>query len=82
MKLLDALKRALLGDYEALTLDHVPTEAMNDWRAERVKLAAVRFGKPFKCAADGVPRERFVGTERKLEVVGPKASVTPIRRKK
>lgn len=31
-----------------------------DWRDEAVKLAAQRYGKPFRCGPDGIPREIIV----------------------
>lgn len=32
-----------------------------DWRDRAVQKAALKYGKPFKCAADGVPREVLLG---------------------
>ena len=32
-----------------------------DWRDRAIQKAAFRYGKPFKCAADGVPREVLLG---------------------
>lgn len=41
-----------------------------DWRERAVQKAAIRYGKPFKCAADGVPREVLLGdrTSRVIEL--------------
>lgn len=87
MSLLQTIIRAFIGDPgDPFTLDHVPAKALEDsavdWRDEKVRKAAERYGKPFKCAADSVPRERLVGRDQQKEIVRPKASVTPIRRKK
>lgn len=58
MNLLTTIKRALTGDVgEPALLDHVPVSGAPDWRAEKLKAAAERHGKPFRCAADGLPRE-------------------------
>lgn len=84
MSLFNTIIRAFVGDPgDPFTLDNVPVKALEigaDWRDEKVKEAAERYGKPFKCAADGVPRERYT-LDRQIEVVRPKATVTPIRRK-
>jgi hypothetical protein len=32
-----------------------------DWRKEQLAAAAKKYGRPFKCAADDMPREVFVG---------------------
>jgi hypothetical protein len=33
----------------------------DDWRAARLAEAAQKYGKPFKCASDDMPREVIVG---------------------
>lgn len=66
---------------DPFTLDNVPVKALEiDWREEAVKKAAERHGKPFLCAVDGVPRERFVGKAMEKEIVRPTATVHSIRR--
>jgi hypothetical protein len=85
MKLLKAIKRAFIGDPgDPTILDHVPTKAEVDWRDAKVKAAAVKLGRPFKCGPNGVPRERMVwkGADASVEFLDlPKASVTHIKRK-
>lgn len=57
--------RALLRMFSAdsagdpCLLDHVPVSGAPDWRETKLKAAAERHGKPFRCAADGLPRERI-----------------------
>jgi hypothetical protein len=90
MRLLATIKRHLVGDFDALLLDHAPvSNERYDAHVARYKLyqAAKRYGRPFKCAIDGLPRERFVGS--KLEVVGqteaqpkPTAGVRVLKRAK
>lgn len=85
MNILAAIMRHLTGERsDPMCLDNVPVSALDcvDWRDEAVKKAAERHGKPFLCAADGVPRERFVGVEKQIEVVRPKATVTAIDSKR
>lgn len=69
---------------EAFTLDHVPVNGAADWREEKVKAASARFGKPFLCGPDSVPREVIV--DGKVTTLKPgeraKATVTPIGAKK
>jgi hypothetical protein len=60
-RLFQALKRSSSNDDERHNLDHVPLPASHDWRKQRLAEAAQRHGKPFKCAADGMPREIMVG---------------------
>lgn len=83
MSLFDRIVRAFIGDPgEPAMLDNVQAnENVIDWREAAVKKAAARHGKPFLCAADGVLRERFVGSAMQKEIVRPQATVTPIRRK-
>lgn len=83
MSVFDRLLRALGLDSPDMTLDHVPAKALEDvadWRDAKVRAAAERHAKPFKCAADSVPRERFVGAAMQKEIVRPRATVTPINR--
>ena len=35
--------------------------ACPDWRKERLAIAASKYGRPFKCAGQDMPREVFVG---------------------
>lgn len=46
------------------------SRARKDWRDRAVQKAAARYGKPFKCAPDGVPREVLLGNcaERVIEL--------------
>lgn len=82
MSIFATIKRHLLGERpDPFVLDAVTVKALEgitDWRDEKVKQAAERFGKPFKCAADGVPRERLRHDTREIEIVRPKATVTDI----
>jgi hypothetical protein len=39
------------------TLEHVPISASADWRRDLLAQAALKHGKPFKCAAETMPRE-------------------------
>jgi hypothetical protein len=39
----------------------VAGRASDDWRAKRLAEAAQKYGKPFKCASDDMPREVIVG---------------------
>ena len=43
----------------------VPTA---DWRQQRLAEAAEKYGKPFKCASDDLPREVIVGGKRLVSV--------------
>ena len=38
-----------------------PARTPDDWRQERLAEAALKYGKPFKCASDDMPREVIVG---------------------
>jgi hypothetical protein len=73
MSLLSAIRRHLSGDFDAILMDHAPVDLpdahVTAYRHHcKLQRAADRFGRAFKCAADGIPRERFVGS--KLEIVG------------
>lgn len=58
MSLFTSIKRAFIGDPgEPTTLDHVPVSGTSDWREAKLAEAARRYGKPFKCAGDGVLRQ-------------------------
>ncbi|HTN28020.1 MAG TPA: hypothetical protein VL180_09570 [Burkholderiales bacterium] len=39
-----------------------------DWRQQRLAEAAEKYGKPFKCASDDLPREVIVGGKRLVAV--------------
>lgn len=40
------------------TVDHVTVyPESRDWREEALKRAAEKYGRPFRCAGNGVPRE-------------------------
>lgn len=55
-----AIGRAFVGDPgEPDVLDFVPVTGSTDWRTEKLAEAAEKYGKPFKCSADGLPRERM-----------------------
>ena len=47
----------------------------DDWRAERLAEAAQKYGKPFKCAGDDMPREVIVGGKH-LVAVGSRRGAT------
>ena len=47
----------------------------DDWRAERLAEAAQKYGKPFKCASDDMPREVIVGGKH-LVAVGSRRGAT------
>jgi hypothetical protein len=53
----------------------VPGRASDDWRAERLAEAAQKYGKPFKCASDDMPREVIVGGKH-LVAVGSRRGAT------
>jgi hypothetical protein len=53
----------------------VPGHASDDWRAERLAEAAQKYGKPFKCASDDMPREVIVGGKH-LVAVGSRRGAT------
>lgn len=38
-----------------------PVRKSDDWRQARLAEAAQKYGKPFKCASDDMPREVIVG---------------------
>lgn len=62
MNILDRIVRALRGarpDAESSN-DHLPYERF-DWREPLLVEAARKYGKPFKCAADELPREVILG---------------------
>ena len=66
-------------------LSHVPVKrkARKDWREAALQNAAQRHGKPFKVAADGLPREVLdKGKSRVVGIPETEATVTPIKRKK
>jgi hypothetical protein len=67
------LKNGQLLDVPATT--HKPGRAADDWRAERLAQAAQKYGKPFKCASDDMPREVIVGGKH-LVAVGSRRGAT------
>jgi hypothetical protein len=44
--------------------------ACRDWRKERLAAAASRYGRPFKCANEDLPREVLVGGRELITVGG------------
>jgi hypothetical protein len=40
----------------------------DDWRQQRLAEAAQKYGKPFKCASNDLPREVIVGGKHLVEV--------------
>ena len=56
-RLFQTLRGSSRYDDERHTLDHVPFKSSNDWRTQRLAEAALRHGKPFKCAGVNMPRE-------------------------
>lgn len=80
MSWLSKLLRGDPGDPDLL--DHVPVKAAPDWRAEKLKEAAKRYGKPFECAVEGLPRK--VRKEGVDIVVGAPTNVRklPVQRNK
>jgi hypothetical protein len=74
-----AIARAFTGDPgDPSLIDHVPVVSERDWREEKLAQAAAKYGKPFRCAADGLPREVF--KDCKFTVTRPLASVTPLEK--
>lgn len=74
------------------TLDHLPVNVTNEPTAEqkatapgeglthseKLRLAAERAGKPFRCATDGLPREVKTGLcGSETRVVGTKPALVP-----
>jgi hypothetical protein len=57
------------------TTHNVPGRAADDWRAQRLAEAAQKYGKPFKCASDDMPREVIVGGKH-LVAVGSRRGAT------
>lgn len=79
MKLLSAIRRHVLGDFEPELLDHAPVSGTASYE-QKLRAAAMKFGRPFKCSADGLPREVFkrdeTGTYRYVAVDMPDATPT------
>lgn len=80
----NTILRALRGEQsDPDVVEHVKTKASRDWRAKKLKEAAAKHGKPFKCGPDVLPRERI---EKNGAIVEVTSNVTPInqhhRRKK
>lgn len=78
-----AIVRAFVGDPgEPQLVDHVAVSGGPDWRNEKLKTAAQKYGRPFKCADSSVPREIIVDGKITTLRPGekPKATVTPIRK--
>lgn len=87
--LLAAIKRALSHPDDVM-LDHVPVQrtprSKRDWRERALQKAAAKYGKPFKCAAQGLDREIMVAPETFATIKGgdplpgkPWAKVTKIK---
>jgi hypothetical protein len=60
MNLIDRITRAFSGDVPADVIDFAPVnadESAQERYAAKLKRAADKYGKPFKCAANGLPRE-------------------------
>lgn len=68
MKVWDRIfRRSPAAGYQsAPLLDHVPvSQSDDDWRSERLREAAEKYGRPFKCAGSDLPHELLnVGTPR------------------
>lgn len=74
-----------LDSAEPVMLDHVPVgkrklnaheEPVEDFaRNEKLAAAAKKHGRPFKCAATGLPREHYVTPGHIAEVDAPRAPV-------
>jgi hypothetical protein len=62
MSLLSRLSRAFTGDVPADVIDHAPFSGSRSYD-EKLKEAARKYAKPFKCAANGLPREIFDGRD-------------------
>lgn len=61
-RLYASIVRALVGDPgEPDVLDFVPVTGTHDWREEKLKAAAEKHARPFKCGPNGLPRERMKG---------------------
>jgi hypothetical protein len=45
-----------------------PARSPKDWRQQRLAEAAQKYGKPFKCASNDLPREVIVGGKHLVEV--------------
>lgn len=85
MTLSERIARFFLGSIadDPMTLDHVAVPGGPDWREEKLKAAAQKYGRPFKCADSSVPREIIVDGKITTLRPGekPKATVTPITKK-
>lgn len=56
-----AIVRAFVGDPgEPQVIDHLAVSGGPDWRDAKLKAAAQKYGRPFKCADGSVPREIIV----------------------
>lgn len=68
---------ASIDPQEPHLLDHLPIGPAepNPALARKLKEAAAKHGRPFKCAASGLPREHFVTPTTIREVDAPKAPV-------
>lgn len=78
--MLAALKRFFSRMSEAPTeLDWLPVTDVPEWREQKLKHAAKVYGRPFKCAADGLPREII---RNGTPTVTPSATVTKLERKR
>lgn len=78
--MLAALKRFFSRMSEAPTeLDFLPFTNVPEWRTEKLKHAAKVYGRHFKCAADGLPREIL---RNGTPTVTPSATVTTLERKR
>lgn len=73
------LTRIFTTAAEPETLDFVPVASAPDWREEKLKEAAKRHGRPFKCAADGLPRET---TKDGIRTIVGVTNIHPIKRSK
>jgi hypothetical protein len=62
MKLFETLKRHLFGDFDADVIDHAPISGARSYE-QKLRDAAAKHGRPFKCAAAGLPRQLFDGHE-------------------
>jgi hypothetical protein len=52
------IRMFVIGDHgDPPVVDHIPVTGTPDWRAAKLKDAATKYGRPFKCAASELPRE-------------------------
>ena len=73
-------------DESSHIIDHVPISSGHEWRRQRLIEAAQKHGKPFKCAADNMPREVWVGgkaliVEAQHAGGSPKVTTLPTRQR-